>query len=105
VLLVAEISVSPDDLRAAAAVISEAAGLVGHAVDARSGELNVTGDATWHAAKTLGAAVGDWGPYLQQLRQSMQGSADGLRQMADAFVQADWQAARRQRRAGGVFEE
>jgi hypothetical protein len=105
VLLVAEISVSPDDLRAAAAIISESAGLVGHAVDARSGELNVSGEAAWHTAKTLGAAVGDWGPYLHQLRQSMQGSADGLRQLADAFVQADWQAARRQRRAGGVFEE
>ena len=101
----AEISVSPDDLRAAAAIISESAGLVGHAVDARSGELNVTGEAAWHTAKTLGAAVGDWGPYLHQLRQSMQGSADGLRHMADAFVAADWQAARRQRRAGGAFAE
>ena len=104
-LLVAEISVSPDDLRAAAAIISESAGLVGHAVDARSGELMVTGESAWRTAKTLGAAVGDWGPYLGQLRQSMQGSADGLTRMADAFVAADWQAAQRQRRAGGAFEE
>jgi hypothetical protein len=35
----------------------------------------------------------------------MQSSADNLRKMADAFVEAEWQAAKRQRRAGGVFEE
>jgi hypothetical protein len=102
---VAELLVDPDDLRSASGVIGEAASLVGQAFDTRSADLGVPGQAGWSATQTLGSAVSAWGPFLGRTRGSMQNSADNLRRMADTFVEAEWQAAKRQRRAGGVFEE
>lgn len=101
----AELLVDPDDLRSAAGVFEGAAGLVGQAFDNRAAELRVAGQAGWSATRTLGSAVAAWGPFLRRTRGSMQGCADNLRKMADAFVEAEWQAAQRHRRAGGVFEE
>jgi hypothetical protein len=101
----AELLVDPDDLRSASGAIGEAAAFVGHAFDNRAAELGVPVQAGWSATQTLGSAVGAWGPFLEKTRDSMQSSADNLRKMADAFVEAEWQAAKRQRRAGGVFEE
>ncbi|MEV1286339.1 type VII secretion target [Micromonospora sp. NPDC049679] len=94
--------VDVEQLRAVAGKVTAASETVGPAYTSRRDSLACRGDDGWSSVAAARTASTAWGTFVGQLAASVSGLAGDLRSAADAYQQADEDAAELLRRGGPV---
>jgi hypothetical protein len=95
------ISVDPEDLRASALEIIDAAELLEHSHRSTGNDIAVTRHAGWSTQAELETASRTWTAYLRGLHEAVEDTAAGLLAAAENYAESEWRAAASQRRGGG----
>jgi hypothetical protein len=94
--------VDVERLRAVAGKVTEASETGGRAYTSRRDSLALRGDDGWSSVAAARTASTAWGTFVGQLAASVAGLGRDLRSAADAYQQADEDAAELLRRGGAV---
>jgi hypothetical protein len=99
-------SVDPEDLRAAAVEIRDAAAILERGAREAGDDIAVIRHPGWTTQAELAAAGRVWTDYLSGLSSSVEDTADRLRSVAETYAACERQVAAVQRRGyGGRFLE